>query len=198
MRLQVDRMVKKYQIHDNFARPFEVTVDGKTVTIVKGKYNETKDTYEYTKEIKVYTCDEIWIGKSTGPPYADHTKSQAKLFIGNSILLQIAARRYVYIGDSIYEFDLEAGEKVEKYFSLIGNNDVPYPILRGSKNVYFMLDRKYIPRNEFPDLYTDKEWENAYSTYYGVWDPVNHVKQGSFEKMAKKMKGAKTIAKREF
>ena len=44
-------MVKKYQIHDNFARPFEVTVDGKTVTIVKGKYNETKDTYEYSKVI---------------------------------------------------------------------------------------------------------------------------------------------------
>ena len=189
-------MVKKYQIHDNFARPFEVSVDVNTVSIVKGKYNEAKDEYEYNKEVKVYQIDNIWIGKSSGPPHADHTKSQAKLYIGNSILLQIARRRYVYIGDSIYEFDME--DEVEKYFSLIGNNDVPYPVLRGSKNVYFMLDRKYIPRCEFPDLHTDKEWENAYSVFYGVWDPINHVRQGSFEKMAKKMKHIKTIAKREF
>jgi len=192
----MNRMVKKYQIHDNFARPFEVSVDGNTVSIVKGKYNETKDEYEYNKEVKVYTVDNIWIGKSSGPPHADHSKAQARLFVGNSILLQIAKKRYVYIGDSIYEFDME--DEVEKYFSLIGNNDVPYPVLRGSKNVYFMLDRKYVPRDEFPDLYTDKEWENAYSTYYGVWDPVHHVRQGSFSKMAKKMKHIKTIAKREF
>jgi hypothetical protein len=189
-------MVKKYQIHDNFARPFEVSVDGNTVSIVKGKYNESKDEYDYNKEVKVYTVDNIWIGKSSGPPHADHSKAQAKLFVGNSILLQIAKKRYVYIGDSIYEFDME--DEVEKYFSLIGRNDVPYPVLRGSKNVYFMLDRKYVPRDEFPDLYTDKEWENAYSTYYGVWDPVHHVRQGSFSKMAKKMKHIKTIAKREF
>ena len=192
----MNRMVKKYQIHDNFARPFEVSVDGNTVSIVKGKYNESKDEYDYNKEVKVYQIDNIWIGKSSGPPHADHSKAQAKLFVGNSILLQIAKKRYVYIGDSIYEFDME--DEVEKYFSLIGRNDVPYPVLRGSKNVYFMLDRKYVPRDEFPDLNTDKEWENAYSTYYGVWDPINHVRQGSFEKMAKKMKGIKTIAKREF
>ena len=192
----MNRMVKKYQIHDNFARPFEVSVDGNTVSIVKGKYNESKDEYDYNKEVKVYTVDNIWIGKSSGPPHADHSKAQAKLFVGNSILLQIAKKRYVYIGDSIYEFDME--DEVEKYFSLIGNNDVPYPVLRGSKNVYFMLDRKYVPRDEFPDLYTDKEWENAYSTFYGVWDPIQHVPQGSFSKMAKKMKHIKTIAKREF
>jgi hypothetical protein len=59
-------MVKKYQIHDNFARPFEVTVDGNTVSIVKGKYNEAKDEYEYNKEVKVYQIDNIWIGKSSG------------------------------------------------------------------------------------------------------------------------------------
>lgn len=192
----MNRMVKKYQIHDNFARPFEVSVDGNTVSIVKGKYDETKDEYDYNKEVKVYKIDNIWIGKSSGPPHADHSKAQAKLFVGNSILLQIAKKRYVYIGDSIYEFDME--DEVEKYFSLIGRNDVPYPILRGSKNVYFMLDRKYVPRDEFPDLYTDKEWENAYSTFYGVWDPIQHVPQGSFSKMAKKMKHIKTIAKREF
>jgi len=191
-------MVKKYQIHDNFNRPFEVSVDDKVVTIVKGKYNEAIKDYEYNKEVKVYTCENIWIGKSSGPPHADHSKAQARLFVGNTILLQIAPQRCVYIGECIYEFDLEAGEKVEKYFSLIGPNDVPYPILRGSKNVYFMLDKKYIPRDEFPNLYSDKEWENAYRIFYGVWDPVHHISQGSFEKNTKKMKRIKTIAKREF
>ena len=57
-------------------------------------------------------------------------------------------------------------DQVESYFSLIGNNDVPYPILLGTKNVYFMLDHVYVSREKIYPGMTEDEWENVYDDYY--------------------------------
>ena len=195
--------VKSYYIHDNGGRPFKVTINNKAVSIYKNtaKYPE-EDNYDVL--VKTVNVKEVFIGKSSGKPYmADHTPAEAKQFIGNSILLELSANKYMYIGKEIYEFQTE--DKIESYYSLIGNNDVPYPIALGTDNIYFMLDNTYVKREMvlFPKM-KSVDWEGAYAMYYGFRDPVsgklvedmNENKKVNLEHYAKKMKKLHLIQKR--
>jgi hypothetical protein len=88
--------------------------------------------------------------------------------VGNSILLQTATNRYVFIGDCVYEFSLQEGDSVVTYVSPVGNNDVPYPYIIGEKFTYLLLGSgdklgpNYIP-NSALDLSID-----VYPQYWGV------------------------------
>lgn len=88
---------------------------------------------------------------------------------------------YIHIGSEIYEF--QAPEKIDKYFSLVGNNDVPYPIALSKNYVYFMLegDHNYVNRNRFSPK---TNWYDAYAIYYGYIPDANGDK-------GKQMKGTK-------
>ena len=183
---------KKYFIHDNGGRPFLVYVKGKKVFIYKNN--------KYTKLVKKYIVKKVFIGRSSGPPYADHSKKDAKHFVGNTILLKLSKNKYVYIGGTIYEFIIN--DSIYRYFSLIGRNDVPYPVLLGTDNVYFMLDKKYVSRDMFSKNMKVKDWENAY-TYFYWWDVKKEEfdyktgkKINSLENVAKKIKNVKVIQKR--
>jgi len=180
-------MVKTYLIHDNFARPFKVAVKGTHVDIYKGEHDD------YKTLVKDYDADKVFIGKSSGRArMSDHTVAQAKNFIGNSILLKVG-ESYIYVGDKIYQFT--PTDEIEAYYSLVGNNDVPYPVALGKENVYFMLDKKYVPRTLFSP---DTDWENAYEEFIGAWDDVKHKWVGSMNPVAKKMKKCKMIQARLF
>jgi hypothetical protein len=182
-----------YDIHDNGGRPFRVFIDGSSVSIYKG----TNDSDEYNKLIKKVNAKEIYIGKG-----------QYKSFLGNSILLQLVGNNYLYIGSEIYEFKME--DEVKAYYSLVGNSDVPYPVLLGTTYVYFMLDHCYVPRSEFSPSMTTMDWEDAYSRYYGWKDPMTGESYSFTEQMkmekkgltlkekCKKMNGFHMIAKRSF
>jgi len=156
---------KYYDTHDNGSRPFRVMINGSHVTIYK---NPDKNPNEKIKEFNV---KKVFIGKSKNK------------FAGNTILLHVSGKKYVYIGAEIYEFEME--DDVETYFSLIGNSDVPYPIVLGKKNVYFMLkaDHSYVPRDKFP---ANTEWDNAYTNYYGFVGEA-------LKKYAVKMKGFRSF-----
>jgi len=198
---------KYYDTHDNGGRPFRVFIDGNKVSIYRdnniGTFEETAD---YSKLIKTLNVKEVIVGKSSGlAESADHTPAQAKSFLGNSILLHVSGKKYMHIGTEIYEFIME--DPFEDYFSSVGNNDVPYPVLLGKENVYFMLESEhnYVPRTYFPAIKNKTQWENAYMYFYGHIDaqtgenpPHNIVlgKKLSLEKYAKKMKGFHMIQKR--
>jgi hypothetical protein len=178
------RKGKFYDTHDNGSKAFRVYVDGKKIAIYKGKYSEG-DEIHFDKLVKELTVKDIYIGKPEG----------------NSILLKIAKNRYMHIGTEVYEFDMD--DKVDHYFSMIGNSDVPYPVLLGTENVYFMIDgdHTYIPRDKFPSNLTMTQWKNAYSYYYGHIDPETDTiidRKNVLQKFVKKMKGFKMIHKREF
>lgn len=149
------KKTKSYFIHNNGGRPYRVDVSGKTVEIYKGEYRKLGDSDEmdYTKLIKTVRVKEVHVGKYQG-----------SFGLGNSLLLDLGGK-YIHIGYSIYEFTME--DTFEAYYSLIGNSDVPYPVLLGSKYVYFMLDYKYIPRDIFKAKMTAKDWEDSYQYYYG-------------------------------
>lgn len=197
---------KAYYIHDNGGRPFKVIVDNKTVSIYKNTTKYPEDEI-YDELIKTVSAKEIWVGKSSGKSYmSDHSPAQAKDFIGNSILLELSAKKYMYIGIEIYTFETE--DKIESYYSLVGNNDVPYPIALGTENIYFMLDNTYVKREmvAFPKM-KDVDWEGVYDMYYGFRDPVSgNIIEGmkdekervNLEQHSKKMKGVHIVQKRLF
>jgi len=130
---------ESYDIHDNGGRPFCVHVNKNIVIICE--YGSGKILYVY-KALKIY------IG-------IDHLT----VYDGNSILLQMTKKRFIFIGWNIYEFEIE--DDIVKYYSPVGNNDVPYPVLQGTKYVYFMIDYSYV------DIELIKgNMEDAYDEYY--------------------------------
>lgn len=160
---------KNYLIHDNGGRPFKVEVYGKIVEIYKGEYPKTNNgsidydkAIDYSELVKKLVIKEVHVGQSPCISAADACGAFGK---GNSILLHVSGNKYIYIGHEIYEFSIE--DEFEAYYSMIGNNDVPYPVLLGSKNVYFMLDHAYLPREVFKAKMKSDDWADAYSFYFG-------------------------------
>ena len=177
---------RMFHTHDNGAYAYNVLVR----ELVHGNRVEIENA-QTTKLIKSYNAMNIHYGVSKG---SSSTK-------GNSILLHLSGNKYVYIGDKVYEFQME--DEVDKYFSLIGNGDVPYPVLLGTENVYFMLDKTYVPRSEFEIKMTPKMWEDGYAYYYGYLDAKTGEKHGGMEanahgleNKAKKMKGFRMVNRR--
>jgi hypothetical protein len=197
---------KHYDIHDNFGRPFRIFVDGNKVAIYKDTNKDFNKPQDYSKLVKELTVKEVYVGKSTGNAEgADHRPDEAHIFVGNSMLLHVSGNKYIHVGSSVYEFQMD--DKVEHYFSMVGRNDVPYPVLLGTENVYFMLegDHCYLPRDMLPPNLTKAQWEDCYTYFYGWVNPDDgqrrtdaERKKDNLEQYAKKMKGYHLIQKREF
>jgi len=190
--IKVSEKGKHYDIHDNGGRPFRVFIDGSTVSIYKGIWKED-DTYDYDKLILSVKAKKIYLGgKKSG--------------LGNSILLHLSGNKYMHIGCEIYEFEML--DSVDSYFSMIGNSDVPYPVLLGTEYAYFMLDHCFVPRALFSPSMTKADWEDAYARYYGFTNPMTSEKQTrdeirtlkkkglTLESTCKKMKGFHVVIKR--
>ena len=178
---------KAYLIHDNGARPYKVVVSGKTVEIYKGEYRrsleDTKaidyETMDYDELIKKLTVKEVHVGKSPCIDVADWCGAPT---VGNTMLLHISGKKYMHIGHNIFEFTME--DEFDTYYSMVGNNDVPYPVLVGTKYVYFMLDHATMPREAFKAKMTAAEWADAYRYFYGMTDletgkPVQCIHTGT-------------------
>ncbi len=186
-RITQKRKGKSYDIHDNGARPFRVIVDGATVSIYGAKRDEKGRVIDgFDKWIRTIKAKKVHLGGK---------KSE----LGNSILVHVSGNTYLYIGHEIYEFQME--DTVDDYFSLIGNSDVPYPVLLGTENAYFMLDHCYVPRTEFNPKMTKAEWEDAYQRYYGHADPMTGERiledSDGLRKKCKRMKGFHIVVRRK-
>ena len=149
---------KKYEIHDNGGVPFYAEVNGTSVTVWKNM-----DEYEIVnkkfvdipkppKALFTINAKKIYIGKKS--PNAPPTVQ------GNSILLFLKTNKYRYIGSEIYDFVPVKGDTIEKYYSNIGNSDVPYPYAVGKTHIYIMLDKVAVEKSYF-----DMK-EDIYEQYY--------------------------------
>jgi hypothetical protein len=145
-------MERLYKIHDNGGRPFEVAVRGKSVKVYK-----LKDDTE-PKELFDWTVDEVFVGKKS--PRGGYDGLKPRQAEGNSLLVKKGSK-YIYIGSEIYEFTPFEEDTVERYYSDIGNNDVPYPYAIGQKYIYLMIENVAVERGLF-DLKDD-----VYQQYYG-------------------------------
>ena len=133
---------KTYEIHDNGGRPFFVEIEGTRVSV--------KDSDHRLFSLK---AKEIFLGKKS-PTGVGYSPS------GNTILLKLSSKNYRYIGSEIYDFSPVKGDTILKYYSDIGNSDVPYPYAVGKTHVYIMLDKVAVEKSYF-DMKQD-----IYGQYY--------------------------------
>ena len=152
-----------YEIHDNGGRPFVVEITGQQVKVFKNMNEWVLHDKKFVEEkyprkhLFDFTATKVFVGKKS--PTGGYDGLKPKEAEGNSILLHVG-EKYVYIGHEIYEFSPKAGDTIEKYYSDIGNNDVPYPYAIGNTHVYILLDKVAVEKTFF-DMKKD-----IYQQYY--------------------------------
>ena len=77
-----------------------------------------------------------------------------------NFLFEIGDKKYIYVGEKLLTF--ETDDKIEKYSSEHGNNDVKYTYAYGKENIYFMSEQKYIPIQEYENSSLKNEVEYLY------------------------------------
>ena len=191
MPVRKTRKAKKviYEIHDNMDTPFCVEVQGSSVKVFKGLKNEDGGYDNYDELVAQFRASAVYPGKNSCTPEEERffDCSPQK---GNTVLLRIGSK-YVYIGGEIFQFSLAPNETVQAYYSKIGPNDVPYPVLVGSKNVYILIERVFVPRALFDRMTENEEnkWADAAQYYYGY-------KGKSMKRYAMKLKDLKMLRER--
>jgi len=193
-----------YYTHDNGGRPFlmyileaqEPREDRETQKV--RIYKIPKETHYFVEDdishdyyvelVAEYDAVNIFIGHS---PLNDITKfsgGHGPRFDGNTNLLDLGDGKYVYVGEEIYEFTTD--DRIIRYYSPVGNNDVPYSFAVGEKYVYFMADNAYISREIYDEKVPLSETEtDGYLYYYGDTGEA-------LSKYSQRMKGLKTIQSR--
>ena len=95
-------------------------------------------------------------------------------FDGNSILLHMFQKRYVFIGASIFTF--QALHSVVEFNSPVGNNDVPYPHAIDEKGyVYLMIENIVLaPTKELKKYMEDKKHDPYFYYYDNALMTIDH------------------------
>lgn len=148
---------KKYRIQDNGGRPFNVIHKKKNVTIIKKSSKTVVMKYKNVKRVL---------------PGEEHDEE----YIGNSVLVDLGDNKYVWIGWNIYEFTTPDQKKIKRFYSQMGNSNVPYPVAVSKTNVYFMLDHVYVPKSDFVNY---DDWYDAYSYFFGHTGPTQQRMEGT-------------------
>lgn len=160
---------KTYFTHDNGNRPYLVYIKDNELNIynkpdIKDSLdiNKQKDIkYLYTNFVKKFTAKKIFIGKSPKIKMTEYSGGYGKYFDGNTILLYLENNNYIIISDDIEEFHIN--DEIEEYYSLVGNNDVPYPMAIGKKNIYFFrYPEGYLSKSEFPMTKSKDNLQNIF------------------------------------
>lgn len=148
---------KHYFIHENGGRPFVVFINKNKVDIYKQskeKNNEKLDINNYDKLVKSFNVSKIFIGKSPKIEMTEYSGGYGKKYDGNTILLELKNNNYVFINGyyGIENFKLK-NDKIVKFYSPLGNNNVPYPFALGEKNYYFFVyPDGYLSKSLFPKI----------------------------------------------
>ena len=158
---------KVYNIHDNGGRPFQVVIDINGIFVYEIDQEATSDRDDYVYDELVYKTNNFlgyWSGYDSSPYKMN----------GNSILIKIKKYEYVCIGMIIFKFNTD--EEILDYVSPVGNSDVPYPVAFSENNVYFMLDYKFVSKDDLDTPATVQDAENLYGEFYEIKknSPVIH------------------------
>jgi hypothetical protein len=188
----------EYLIHDNGGRPFKFIATKKGIDIFTYQDEEDFD-YSQCSQKLVYNVHLLsikkfigfWIGIDTGNENC-YFRLVADEFKGNSILIQETKFSYVSVGQSVYRFATD--EKILDYMSPVGGSDVPYPIAYSEKNVYFILENKYVPIERLNTPATPINAEKMYSEFYGQSFPENNRK---IKKSARIVRNKKILIERK-
>jgi hypothetical protein len=127
----------KYTIEDNGDSPYIVYDYGNRVEVYGQDYDEEKNAFSISEKLLDTKYKKLFVGDNdiNLPNYEKKGKWR-----GNTVLLETGPGKYIFIGNGIREFTTVDGDTIEKYYSPLGNNFVPYPYAVGKKYTYFMLD----------------------------------------------------------
>ena len=75
-------------------------------------------------------------------------------------LFETENKKYVHVGENLFSF--ETNDEFVKYSSEHGQNDVKYPFAYDKENIYFLLDREYIPIQEYENSTMENEYQYLY------------------------------------
>ena len=194
---------KTYYIHDNGGQPFKVICNEskKTVYVYKdirdwsGKMEDIPEEPIYGDLIFEFKYKKIFTGDPI-PSIFTESKSGYLFEPGNSILVCISVGKYIYIGSEIYSFETGKGidDEIIKYYSPIGNNDVPYPFAVSRNKTYLMIEDVILDNQELEDVskdckkedYKKEYFDDPYFLYYNFCDKKNNLKTTS-HKLKKKI-----------
>uniref|UniRef100_A0A6C0JE62 Uncharacterized protein n=1 Tax=viral metagenome TaxID=1070528 RepID=A0A6C0JE62_9ZZZZ len=172
---------KIYPIIDNGGISFAVYIKGGNVTIYKSSNPNNLNLESYDKLVKKYTPKEIFIGKDIQEQLSTGIKFP-KEYKGSSILLKLKKNKYVFIGETIYEF--ETLYDIEKYFSHMGNSQVVYPVGIGDKNVYLFIEDVYMSLELFNERNTQNRHIGVYA--YNVLYSLSRAEKTKYTTPIKK------------
>ncbi len=172
---------KLYKIHDNGGTPFHAFVQPKRVEVMQMKWNKETEKDEEGPIVFETPVKKVYIGEDT---MRIGYKPMSAFSKGNSLLAQISANEYVYIGWKIQRFQPIKGDEIVRFESPIGNSDVPYSFAVGKDYTYLLIEEKVVP-NSVLDMKKD-----PYEQYYDWKDETPEV-----GKAAKSLR-MKTIVKR--
>lgn len=169
---------KIYYIHDNGGRPLKVVANSSGISIFEITcYDKDNDEVIYGNLInKIKKFVGYWSGFDSSP-YKMH---------GNSILIELSKKKYMYIGPVVYTFNSES--EIIDYISPVGNSDVPYPVAYDKDNIYFMSEREYDRIDNFNIELKVANVKDIYSEFYDRYGSKMHT--------GKKMKKMKIINER--
>ena len=196
---------RTFYTHHNGNRPYKVDVNRKLVkiyTLPKDfPFDKIPKGSEYTVLVKTYdNIKRVFIGNSVPGDdmylsYRNNSKKAKKEGRGNSLLLQITKNKYVFVGHIIVEFSTK--EQIKEYHSMIGNNDVPYPLAIGKDNIYFMITKRddgtipYSLLESFEGFPKTHSW--ALDGYSKLWG-INEFKDSGVKKSdIRELKDAKMV-----
>ena len=78
-----------------------------------------------------------------------------------NFLFKIGNKKYLHVGESIFTFTTNSN--INKYGFKYGYNDIKHPFAYDKTNIYYMLEKKYEPSNQ----YKKSIYKDEYSYLYG-------------------------------
>jgi hypothetical protein len=156
-----------YYTQDNGSRPFKVVIKGKELSIYGCNDAALKELgwyqYAYYDFITKYKASKIFIGDDPEKINGDYSNKHP----GSSIIAEISKHKYVFIGESVYEFETES--PITMFRSPIGNSDVPYPFAQDNTFTYLMIEDVKLCNSDLSDLSDVNKPFDPYGRYY-MWD----------------------------
>ena len=97
-----------------------------------------------------------------------------------NFLFEVEDKKYVHVGENLFSF--ETNDKIVRYSSKLGCNDVNYPYAYGEENIYFMCYQKYIPIQEYKNSIEKDEYKYLYKKDDELkGDNITDEKEGNVE-----------------
>jgi len=165
---------KEYKIHFNGGYPFLVTLfndDKKVAHIYHYEYDDKDDEYKKNEHahLTLYPL-KTFVGKSPVTEMTKYSHASGPFYDGNSMLFLIHREEnvYIFVGlESVFEF--KALSPIQKFYSPVGNNQVPYPYAVDDQNrVYLLIENVILTQYPFENPKKNEPYEDGYYKMNGI------------------------------